>query len=235
MEVSARTFGRFTVQDLEEIAGYRMRTSPRIGFGERAAVLVIDMTRDVVEAFDGCRNAAGNIARLLPVARKAGCPIIYTRGGRYHLCGSFAKLSDGEKGLYPVKQGVLCEFQIEESQFEIADEIAPCPDEVVITKLRNSAFNETFLQQILTWNRIDTLIVTGESTTGCIQATANDGFSNNYRVVIPEECCAVGTSTDEAMHYITLLWLDKTKADVLPLSSVIDHLNALANSSAGPS
>jgi maleamate amidohydrolase len=224
MDEGSRDFGRFTREDLEEIAGHRMGATPRVGFGAQCALLVIDMTQDVVNRHADCAQAADNIVPLLAAARRAGIPIIFTHGGGHLHSESFAPLTDAERGYYPTK--VAHEYKgntLREQDFDIAAQIAPQPGEAVITKHRSSAFLGTFLQPMLTWNRVDTLIVTGMSTVGCVQAVVRDAFSYNYRVIIPEGCTYGGAT--RAQHYLTLLHMDKGHGDVMPLTAVIDHLD----------
>jgi maleamate amidohydrolase len=217
-------YGRFTKEDIEELIGYKMRTSKRIGFGEKAALIVVDMTRDVVKRHADVRAAAGNIAILLATVRKMGMPVFFSRGGRHYHSVSFAKLTDAEKGIYAIKAKANYENKpLKAEDFEIADEIAPGPDEVLITKHRSSAFFGTFLPSLLNWHRVDTLIIAGMSTTGCLKATVQDAFFYNYRVILPEECLAQG-SGPKSMHYMSLLDMDKSRGDVMPLADVLEAL-----------
>jgi maleamate amidohydrolase len=219
-------FGRFSRQDLEEIAGHRLGESPRVGFGAKAALIVVDMERSVVRRYPHCKAAADHVAVLLDAARQANCPIFYTRGGRQYFSVSFAPLTDAEKGIYGIKARPDYERNpLTEEEFEIADEIAPRPGEVVYTKPRSSAFLGTFLHQLLTWYRVDTLLVTGMSTTGCHSATVRDAFSNNYRTIIPYECCAMGGG-HPAQHYLSLLHMDGSHADVVALSDALRYLQS---------
>ena len=85
-----------------------------------------------------------------------------------------------------------------------------------------SAFFETPLQSYLVWHQIDTLILTGGSTSGCIRATAVDSLSRGYRTIVPEECVA---DKHESYHYANLTDLLIKYADVLNVSEVTDWLN----------
>lgn len=221
-------FGRFTREDIEELVGYKMRTSKRIGFGEKAALIVVDMTRDVVKRHADVKKAAGHTATLLETARKLGVPVFFSRGGRHYHSVSFASLTDAERGIYAVKAKATYEKKpLKAEDFEIADEIAPREGEVLITKHRSSAFFGTFLPSMLNWHRVDTLVIVGMSSTGCLKATVQDAFFYNYRVIIPEECIAQG-SGPPSMHYVSVLEMDKSRGDVMPLASVIEGLNQLA-------
>lgn len=221
-------FGRFTREDLEEIAGYRLGQSPRMGFGEQCAVVVVDFTRDVVKSRPEVRRAAEQTALMLAAARRAKLPIFFTRGGRHYHSVSFAQLTDAEKGNYAVKSaGHYVGNPLAAEDFEIADQIAPQSGEVVITKHRGSAFEGTFLAQMLIWHRVDTLIIPGMSSGGCQYETVVSACSHNYRVIVPRECCAIGGGTS-AMHYLNLLHMDSSRADVTPLAAVMEHLERLS-------
>jgi maleamate amidohydrolase len=227
MDRSMGEFGRFSREDIEELVGYRMRTAKRIGFGEKAALIVVDMTRDVVKRHPDVKTAALHTVSLLESARRIGMPIFFSRGGRHYHSVSFAPLTDAEKGIYAIKAKAHYQDRpLTAEDFEIADEIAPGPGEVLITKHRSSAFFGTFLPSLLNWHRVDTLVIAGMSSTGCLKATVQDAFFYNYRVILPEECLAAG-SGPSAMHYISLLEMDKSRGDVMPLSSVLELLNSL--------
>jgi nicotinamidase-related amidase len=223
MDPTSQQFGRFSREDLEEIADYRMGASPRVGFGEKAALIVVDMDREVVRKSPELKAAADHIAVLLDAARQADLPIFYTRGGRHYFSVSFAPLTEAEKGIYAIKAPPFYSTVMKEEDFEIADEIAPRSGEVVFTKPRSSAFVGTFLAQLLTWHRVDTLIITGMSTSGCHQATVRDAFAHNYRAIVPFEGCAIGGGTP-SYHYLCLLGMDKSYGDVVPVADVLEHL-----------
>ena len=229
MDRSVARFGRFSQQDIEEMVGYRMGTSNRVGFGKGPALLVVDMTRDVVKRHADVKAAAMCIIPLLESARKAGIPVFFTRGGRHYHSVSFAPLTEAEKGIYAIKAAVHYKDKpLKAEDFEIADEIAPQPGEVVITKHRSSAFFGTFLEPLLNWHRIDTLIIVGMSSTGCLKGSVQDAFFYNYRVILPQECLAAG-SGPPSYHYISLLEMDKSRGDVTSLSSVLDFLGDYAS------
>jgi maleamate amidohydrolase len=223
----AMSFGRFSRADIEELVGYRMGASARVGFGERPALVIVDMSRDVVKRHPEVKKAAMQTRPLLEMARKIKIPVFFTRGGRHYHSVSFAPLTDAEKGIYAIKAAAhYREIPLKEEDFQVAEEIGPEPGEVVITKPRSSAFFGTFLESLLNWHRVDTLIITGMSTTGCHRATVQDAFFYNYKVVIPEECVA-GGSGPASLHYISLLEMDKSRGDVMPLAAVLDFLKSL--------
>jgi nicotinamidase-related amidase len=104
----------------------------------------------------------------------------------------------------------------------IAEEIQPAPGDVVLQKRRPSAFFGTNLIDTLIYARIDTVIVAGMSTSGCVRATVVDAFSYNYRVAIPEECVADRSSIS---HKVSLMDMHMKYGDVMPLDDLIVSLN----------
>ena len=86
-----------------------------------------------------------------------------------------------------------------------------------------SAFFETPLSSYLVWHRVDTLVITGGSTSGCVRATAVDSLSHGYRTIVPEECVA---DKHESYHFANLTDLQLKYADVVSVSEVVDWFNA---------
>ena len=95
--------------------------------------------------------------------------------------------------------------------------------DAVYTKRMPSAFFETPLHSFLTWHKIDTVLVTGGSTSGCVRATAVDSLSRGYRTIVPIECVA---DKHESFHFANLTDLLIKYADVVNVSDVYDWLNA---------
>lgn len=190
-----------------------------IEMGENVAILVVDMTKEFVEdrypnghAETG-KPAVEAISRLLEVGRSS------------RIRGFFSR------ALYPdhsLKSGrwmdtVGSRGQVDDTSemTELADGIAPGEDDLVFGKYKPSAFFGTQLNSMLTYDGIDTLIITGMTTSGCVRASTIDAFSNNYRVIIPIECVA---DRSQISHEISLFDLDMKYADVRPLDAVIDRL-----------
>jgi nicotinamidase-related amidase len=109
--------------------------------------------------------------------------------------------------------------------YAIKAEFKPQPGDVVITKQRASAFYGTPLMAHLTQLGIKTVIVCGESTSGCVRASAVDAYSNGFHVVLVEECCF-----DRSLlsHKVNLFDLHHKYADVLHVDDVLAHLGSLA-------
>src|SRR5262249_27722840 len=155
----------------------------RVGFGQRPALVVVDMYTAFVDmaypfASPGARDTARVIGRLLDAARASGTPVFYTRG---------------EGATWPIEggrwtpPGVSRPIMDRPEASQIVPELAPRSDEPVIVKAYPSGFQGTNLLAYLVYHNIDTLIVTGTVTSGCVRDTVLDAFNYNYRIVVPVE------------------------------------------------
>ena len=195
----------------------------RIGFGERIALIIVDVTRAFVEdKFSTSCGKAGKqaveqIRILLKKVREKRLPVFYTK---------FSPFVGAEAGRWPEK-GTASKFKDsplrKEDAHVIVPAIAPQKGEFVITKAKPSAFFGTQIVSLLNYFSIDTLIITGLVTSGCVRATVVDAFSYNYRVIVPIECVA---DRGEVSHQVSLFDLDMKHADVIPLSDVIKILKS---------
>ena len=159
------------------------------------------------------------IAQLLAEARRRGVPVFY-------LVMAFdAADPAADAGVWGQKVPALLELvDSDPNVTTVHPRIAPEAGETVIIKKRSSAFFGTPLNDLLGERGVDTLIVTGCSTSGCIRATALDAVSYDYRVVVPAECVA-----DRALepHRANLFDMNAKYGDVDPLASVIEQLERL--------
>jgi maleamate amidohydrolase len=211
-----------------------LTTNGRVGFGVRPALLMIDFYRWVfgdepealIDAVPKWSNSCGLAAwqalphaqQLLGAARKAGIPIIHTTG-----------LEEGDSGIQswnrhgrPKPARIDPEAQKRsQRRFEIISEVAPLPGEVILRKAAPSAFFATPLASHLIRHSIDTLIVAGETTSGCVRASVTDGCSLRYRMIVAEECVF---DRHESCHAVSLFDMDQKYADVLHLAEIIDWL-----------
>lgn len=202
----------------------------RGGWGKNPALVIIDVTY----AFTGegepleesikryplsCGAESWPAVRhtqvLLQAARQAAIPVFYTLSehrrdladvGGWNRKGSGSghpSMLEGSKG------------------GRIVQELEPQAGEMVISKKKPSAFFGSPLVSYLIDRGIDTLIITGCTTSGCVRASVIDAFSLNYRLIIPEEC---SFDRGEASHAINLFDMQQKYADVVPTAEVIEHL-----------
>jgi maleamate amidohydrolase len=194
--------------------------------GPSAALLVIDLyelayqggarpVSEVAKEFpSSCGvnawNAIEPTKRLFAAARAAGLPIFYTTGDTRESSKPGAIKATNRRG-----------GKDSANAYDIRPEWAPQPGDVVITKQRASGFYGTPLLAHLTQLRIDTVIVIGESTSGCVRASTVDGYSNGFHMVMAEECCF---DRSEISHKVNLFDLHHKYADVMKVDDVIAAL-----------
>jgi nicotinamidase-related amidase len=107
-------------------------------------------------------------------------------------------------------------------RYDIVEEVAPIEGEVVLRKTGPSAFFGTPLVSLLTQLRVDTILIAGESTSGCVRATVVDGASYRFKMIVAEECVF---DRQEATHAMNLFDMDQKYADVIPLEEAIAYLH----------
>ena len=190
------------------------------GFGKRPALLIVDMSYAFVDASFPLGDATGkpcveNIKALLTLARGKNIPVFYST--------SVWKDNQVERGLWKRTETVNKALQHHKAH-KIVDELKPKKNEPVVVKMAPSAFFGTNLVNMLIQNNIDTLILTGMVTSGCVYATAVDGFSYGFRVVIPQECVA---DRSQVGHKVALFNFHMKYGDVLGLVEVSAYISNL--------
>ncbi|WP_158741935.1 isochorismatase family protein [Acidisphaera sp. L21] len=209
--------------DNDLIENYRGLYEHRIGYGSRPAIIVIDFVRaytTVGAAFfgQGVVDAVAETTELLDTARQAGVPIIHTRP-MYHPSGVdgglFVKKIPALRGM--VRGAVLGEFDVK---------VAPDPADLVFEKTYPSSFFATPMASTLTALGVDTIILAGCSTSGCVRATAVDGIQYGYRVIVPREC--VG-DRHRAPHDAALFDINAKYGDVETKADVLAYLRKIGN------
>ena len=200
-------------------ANYKGVFDNSIGFGERPAVIVIDFikaytTQGAAFFGQGVVDAVEATVELLTAARAARVPIIYTKV-LYHPSGM-----DG--GLFVKKVPALRKLVAGEPLAEIDTRIPPAPEDLVIVKNYPSCFFGTSLASTLAGLSIDTLVITGCSTSGCVRAAAIDAIQYGYRVIVPREC--VGDRHD-GPHDANLFDINAKYGDVIPKADVIAYFS----------
>ncbi len=203
-----------------------------MGFGVSPAILVIDMTYAYFDpsshlgyGAEAGWKAVSKLKDLLPEARQAGVPVIYTRSA------PLKRIKNELKGLGR-KHTDLQATGDASRMSTVVEELSPEDGDLVIDKYRASAFFGTPLVSFLVFHRIDTLILAGTSTSGCVRTSAADASSHNYHVVIPEECVF---DREPLWHDVTLAVLAQKYADVRPTAQVRSYLGEMKPVSSGKS
>lgn len=218
-------------QDKEHLRGARAR--PRFGFGSRPVLLSVDNYRNAIGdersplsksviKWPSSTGLAGwealdNIAVLFERVRAAKIPIVHITG--------LAQEDTGVRGWNEARGNPMDDSGASDRysrRFDIVEQAAPLAGEVVLRKASPSAFFGTSLMSHLNSIGADTLIVCGESTSGCVRATVIDGRSYRFNMVVVEECVY---DRHQASHAINLFDMDQKYADVLPLLEVSDWVS----------
>lgn len=197
--------------------------SDRTGFGSRPAILVIDMCRGITEPGKMYIDMDAHIpciAAILDAARRVGAPVIFTTVA-YH-----ADLSDA--GMFGKKARLVQNFLYGSPLVDIDPRLPVLESDHLMVKKFPSAFYGTNLQSMLTGVGVDTTVVVGNSTSGCIRATVCDSVSGGFRTIVPEDCVA---DRAQLSHTVNLFDMDAKYADVVSSAAVVSYLDSLA----GPS
>lgn len=207
----------------EELETYRKGGfARRIGFGRRAALLNIDTTHMFVDpAYSQCGRAMPQLLQALVALTEAfralDLPIYYSRrDDRTH---------PTYRGLWNEKLGTAGDHQYSRDARadEWPDAYAPRPQDRVILKNKPSCFFQTPLDSFLRYDGVDTLVICGISTSGCVRHGAVDAFSHNLRPILVEEACG---DRSPAAHKANLFDMDMKFCDVERLDDVLDELRA---------
>ncbi|HEX3615868.1 MAG TPA: isochorismatase family protein [Solirubrobacteraceae bacterium] len=222
-----------TPRDREHLAATGLDQRHRFGLGQRPALLVVDDYYAAVgiereSLLDSIRTwpwscgldgwaALDRTVGLLTAARRAGIPIVYLRdmpgfpspwGPRVPRAG-LPEIPD----------------ELADRANEIVAEVAPLEGELVLEKAAASAFHGTPLLFHLNYLDVDTLLVCGEATSGCVRATVVDGATFRYRVGVIADCCF---DRSEASHWINLFDIDLKYGDVMSADAVEAYLMTLS-------
>jgi maleamate amidohydrolase len=196
----------------------------RFGFGNKAVLVNIDPQKvytrtDLYKtAYESDPQQIDYINELAKQFRALGWPVVWTHIAYMESgedAGVWGTRTDTPDSLQNIK------FDSDRSLFDDRADIDRIKD-VIYMKKMPSAFFETQLQSLLVWHQVDTVILTGGSTSGCIRSTAVDSLSRGYRTIVPEECVA---DKHESYHYANLTDLSLKYADVLDVQEVSDWLN----------
>ena len=212
--------GRTAREIFEQVMANPARA--KFGFGTKLAVVNVDFQCAYTQidrfrtAYETDPRQIDHVNAVSALARARGMPVVWSRVG-YAAdasdAGVWGTRTDTPDSLQNIRPGddrhaydPRCDVQPGDTQF---------------TKRMPSAFFETPLASLLVWHRVDTVVVTGGSTSGCVRATAVDALSHGYRTIVPIETCA---DKHASYHYASLTDLQLKYADVEPVQVVIDWL-----------
>ena len=206
------------IQEQSADANYQGVWGQRIGFGNKPALLMVDFMQGYTQQgaplfAQGVVNAVAESAGLLACARAHGVLVVHTNI-RYHP-GHFA---DG--GIWVKKAPVMKDMVEGNPLAAFCDAVKPAPDEVVISKQYASSFFGTSLASLLHAQGIDTIVLAGCSTSGCIRATAVDAVQHGFRTIVVREC--VG-DRHSAPHEANLFDIDSKYGDVVGKQEAMQH------------
>ena len=191
----------------------------RLEGGRRPALLLVDMVRAYfdpeAELYLGSEACVDSAARLLATARRLQVPVVHTRVS-YAVGGQ-----DG--GLFFRKVAALRHFVGDGPLGQIMPAVAPREDEVVVVKQYASAFFGTSLAGMLTARGVDTVVIAGVSTSGCVRASAVDAMQSGFVPLVVRE--AVG-DRDSRPHDATLFDLQAKYAEVVSESQALTYLRS---------
>lgn len=206
---------------------YDVKNNParkKFGFGRKAVLVNVDPQKAYTEvgtyktAYETDPKQMDYINQLAKHFRNLGWPVVWTNVAYMDSgedAGIWGTRTDTEDSLQNIK------FNSHRSEFDDRLDIDTVKDVIYLKKMP-SAFFETQLQSLLVWHQVDTVIITGGSTSGCIRATAVDSLSRGYRTIVPEECVA---DKHESYHFANLTDLSLKYADVLDVQDVFDWLS----------
>jgi maleamate amidohydrolase len=196
-------------------AGYGLGN---VGIGKKPAILIVDFQKAFTSkesplgGSELITSAVQNTKELISLARQENLPIIHTVVGY--------RKDKKDMGLWPLKVGTLSEVTLGSKWVEIDDELEVIEEDIIIVKKMPSAFFNTDLTNILISNQIDTVIIAGCTTSGCIRATAIDSFSYGFRTIIAKEC--VGDQGIDP-HRANLFDIQNRYGDILSNNQIISH------------
>ena len=200
-------------------------TRKRFGFGRKPALINVDLqnaytrVNEFKTAYETDSNQIDYVNALADLFRAKNCPVVWTHVAYMDSgedCGIWGTRTDTPDSLQNIKVG--------SRRSELDDRLRiDTKRDIVVNKRMASAFFETNLGSLFTFHRIDTVVVTGGSTSGCVRATVVDSLSRSFRTIVPEECVS---DKHESPHFANLYDMSLKYADVIPVAEVIDFMNS---------
>jgi nicotinamidase-related amidase len=199
------------------------------GLGQRPALLVIDMQyrtmgtvrvsidESMKEFPTSCGEsawaAADRVVELMAIFRRKKWPVLYPH---------VAPKNGNELGRLAAKTPSM--WQVGSKGYEFFEGIAPQSTDILVPKKHPSAFFATSLVSHLIDLGVDTLVMVGCTTSGCVRASVVDGFSYNYRIVVPDDCVY---DRSDVVHRVNLFDMAQKYADVMPSAKLASQLESL--------
>lgn len=194
----------------------------KLGYGKRPAIVVVDFQigftapeRSPLAGNLDAEVAATNT--LITAARKKYVPVIFTVVG-------YDPHRQDDAGLWPEKAPSLRLLTLGSELVDLDPRLNRAPEDLVIVKKYASGFFGTYLASTLTMKAVDTVVITGCTTSGCVRATVMDALAHGFRPIIPVE--AVGDRAQEP-HEANLFDIGSKYGDVVPTREVIDYFERL--------
>lgn len=213
---------------MKTIEGRQVYTTiPEIVKPQHSALLIVDMQNDFLSK-GGASDSAGRLdaapvsqliaqnKRMIEAARRAGALIVYIQNTwlPHYKSVSGAWLRFMERSGFPSGGMVTVDGTW---GHQVVDELAPRPDDLVVKKWRSSAFIGTNMDMLLRSNKIESVVVTGVVTQGCVESTARDAAFADYYVVVLRDCVQ---STNRELHEASLKVMS-TRFDVVDSTEVL--------------
>lgn len=198
---------------------YKGAFDGHLPFGKKPALLIVDFVVAYLDPasplYAGVEDALASNERLLAAARAAGIPVLFTNV-EYSPGGA-----DG--GVFYRKVPALKLFERGSPMGAFPESLQPQDGELVITKQYASSFFGTTLASTLTAMGVDTLLITGLSTSGCVRATALDACQHGFLPFVVREACG---DRHPGPHEANLFDLQAKYAEVISEIEAITHISA---------
>jgi nicotinamidase-related amidase len=195
----------------------------RFGYGRKAVLVNIDFqcaytkVGEFKTAYETDPRQIEHVNALAAAFRKKGWPVVWTHvayADSGEDAGVWGTRTNTPDSLQNIKHGSRRTEFDDRAQIEHGRDLIYC-------KRMPSAFFETPLQSLLVWHQVDTVIITGGSTSGCVRATAVDSLSRGYRTIVPEQCVA---DKHESYHFANLTDMQLKYADVVDVQETLSWL-----------
>ena len=207
-------------QDLS--VNYKKAYDNKLGFGQHPALILVDFVKayfdDHCALYAEVEDALASALRVREAAREASIPVIYTN--------VVYEEGGANGGVFFRKAPVLENFVAGNPMGDWASDLQPSSDELVISKQYPSAFFGTSLASTLNVMGVDTLIITGVTTSGCIRATCVDTMSHGFIPIVVADACG---DRHEAPHKANLFDMNAKYADVVDEAEAIEYLKLHGN------